>query len=83
MDRAAERITDWLGSTPVVLSFTFWLIFHNARGFEYVSFISDMAILIGLLILRAETVQSRRTEHTVKADLKKSDEVIRLLRRKR
>lgn len=80
MNRIAERIAAFLGSAPVVLGFGLWTVYHAVTIKDYVTTISDTAILIGLLILRAETVQSERTEKAVKQDLKKSDEQMKLLR---
>lgn len=80
MNKAAERIASILGSAPVVLAFGLWTVYHAVTIQDYVTTISDTAILIGLLILRAETVQSERTEEAVKQDLRKSDEQMKLLR---
>lgn len=76
MDRIAQKIADWLGSTIVIVLFGLWLMGHNVVAKDYVTFISDMAIWIGLLILRAEKVQSDRMERDVKRDLKKSDDIL-------
>lgn len=80
MDRIAQRIADILGSALVIVPFSIWTVIHAFTVRDYVATISDLAIAIGLLILRAETVQSERTEEAVKADLQKSDETTALLR---
>lgn len=80
MDNAYERLTRFLGSTTVVVLFTAWLILHTIMQRDYLSFISELAILLGFLILRGQNVQSDRMEANVRADLKKSDLQIRLLR---
>lgn len=64
-DRVAERAVDILASAPVITLFTVWLAFHNATHWDYTNFISDVAIEIGLLILRAENVQSQRLERKI------------------
>jgi predicted membrane-bound spermidine synthase len=69
MNKVAERIARILGSAPVIISFGLWTIYHAVAIKDYVTSISDSAILIGLLILRAEIVASDRTEEISRADL--------------
>lgn len=73
VDKFYERVSVILGHTFVIGLFATWLIVHTFMQKDYISFISELAILIGLLILRAENQQSKRTEDAVKRDLKKSD----------
>ncbi len=86
MNKLSERITSILGSSVVIGLFAAWLIYHTITQKDYLSFISELAILIGLLILRSETVMGERQERyikeakkDVKEDLAKSNEVISLL----
>lgn len=82
IDKWYEEASKWLGSTYVVGLFALWLLIHTIIERDYISFISELAILLGLLILRAETVQSERTEKAVKKDLKESNEIKKLLNKK-
>lgn len=81
MNKVAERIATILGSAWVVIPFCIWTVIHAFTAQDYVTTISDTAIAIGLLILRAETVQSERTEQAVKKDLDYSRSQIRLIKR--
>ena len=83
INQAAERIARILGSAPVVLLFAGWTAYHNASNWKYVNFISDVAILIGLFILRAEIVQSDRMEEAIKQDLRESAKILKLLKEKK
>lgn len=91
LDNIFEQITHFFGSTTVILLFACWMAWHNRPSqFEYVSFISDSAIEIGFLILRGQNVQSvrqeadiKRTKRDTKKDLKKSDEALKLLKKRR
>jgi hypothetical protein len=81
MDKVAERASNLLGSAPVILGFAAWMVWHNTHTkFSYVSFISDLAIELAFLILRGENVAMKRTEQNVKDDLRKSDEVLAILK---
>jgi len=53
-DHIAAVATNVLASGPMIVGFTIWLVAHNAMSWNYTNFISDVAIEIGLLILRAE-----------------------------
>lgn len=88
MDAIAQRIASILGSAPVIIVFGLWMIYHNVTAWDYTNFISDVAIEIGLLILRAEKVQGDRMEHytkqaakDTKQDLQLSEEVLHLLKK--
>lgn len=77
MDKISQKISSFLGSAWVIGIFGLWLVIHNALTRDYVTFISDMAIWIGLLILRAEDVQAKRTEDISRADLKATKRIER------
>lgn len=82
MNKLAEKLANILGSAWIIGSFGLWVIVHAVLTRDYVATISDLAIEIGFLILRAENVQSARTEQAVKRDLKKSDKLIKLVKEK-
>lgn len=86
LDRAFERTITLLGSTLVIVTFGVWMVVHTISTRSYLSFISEMAIFIGLLILRGQNIQSvrmerniERTKEDTKKDLEKSDEIITML----
>lgn len=81
MNRIAETVANFLGSTPVVVGFGLWTLAHAFLSQDYVSTISDLAILVGLLILRAESVQAERTERNVKQDVRLSKEVLKRIKK--
>lgn len=66
MDELAERIGSVLGSAIVIGGFGLWCIVHAIITKSYVDTISDFAIEIGFLILRAENVQAGRQENHIK-----------------
>lgn len=66
MDRIAEKIAEILGSAWVIGGFGVWMVVHAFISRDYVSTISDLAIEVGLLILRAENVQAKRMERDIK-----------------
>lgn len=82
MNKAAEKIATILGSAYVIGGFGLWVIVHAFLSQDYVTTISDLAIEIGFLILRAETVQGQRVERSIKqaeadtkADLEQTTEI--------
>lgn len=79
MDKLAQRIANTLSSAYIIMPFAAWTIYHVATTKEYVTFISDMAILIGLLILRDEKVAAEKTDENVKKDLTLSRKVLKKL----
>lgn len=83
MDNIAQKIADVLGSAPIVICFGLWTIYHASTTLDYVTAISDTAILIGLLILRAETVQAKRMENDVKRDVRLSRQVLKEIKEQR
>lgn len=82
MDKLAEKLAGVLGSAWMIGGFGLWVVVHAVLIRDYVATISDLAIEIGFLILRAENSQSTRTEQAVKRDLKKSDTLIKLVKEK-
>jgi hypothetical protein len=66
MDSLAQRIANFLGSGWAIGGFGLWLIIHNLVARDYVTFISDLAIEIGLMILRAESIESAAMHKDVK-----------------
>lgn len=76
MNKVAQRIADILGSVWVIGGFGIWLVVHNMYARDYVTFISDLAIEIGLLILRAEKVQNDQMQRDVKRDLSESKKIL-------
>lgn len=83
MNKIAEKIASFLGSAWVIGLFGLWLIVHTVIQKDYIAFISELAILIGFLILRAESVQSERMEYKIDADKRYSREVLQLLKGKK
>lgn len=84
MDKAAEVLSGWFGSAPFIVLHVVWFALWYPLGGETETLtliVSLEAIFLSLFILRAENVQSKRTEKNVKADLRKSDEVLRRLKR--
>lgn len=77
IDKTYEKISDYLGSTITVSLFAAWLCYHTATQRDYISFISELAILIGLMILRAESAQSARLERIMRRDERKTKEVLK------
>lgn len=92
MDAVAEKLSTWFGSTPFIIIHLIWFVawFPLGGATELLTLIVSLeAIFLSLFILRAEIVQSARMERYVKRsvkdtqkDLKKSDDTIRLLKRR-
>lgn len=82
MDKLAQKAADFLGSTWVIVGFGGWMIVHTILQKDYISFISELAIWIGLMILRAEAVQAEETDRAVKKDLKASERIEKKLDKK-
>lgn len=79
MNRIAQHIANALSSAFVILPMAVWTLYHAATTKEYVTFISDMAILIGLLILRDEKIASETSEKHLKEDLNATKQIKNLL----
>lgn len=89
MDRYAEKLSRWFGSTPFILFhliwFTVWIALHFALGFDesweiLTIIVSLEAIFLALFILRGDNVQADRFEKKVKEDLKQSKEELKILK---
>lgn len=76
MNKLAGKIANLLGSTWVIGGFGLWVIVHGIISSDYVSFISDLAIEIGFLILRAESSQNAKMENLIKQDVKNTKQVL-------
>lgn len=84
MDKIAEKLAEWFGSTPFILFhviwFAVWLLLHFTAGFDpdwanLTLVVSLEAIFLSLFILRAENVQASRFEDQVKRDLKVTNQI--------
>lgn len=71
MNKFFEKVVLGLGSTPAITIYTLWLFRHPFVWTGYTDFISDVAIWIGLLILRGDNIQTERMERQNKAILGK------------
>lgn len=80
MDKIAGKITSLLGSAPVIGLFGLWTFAHAVITHSYVATISDLAILIGLLILRAEDAQSKLTHDAVLKDVRQGKKILKKLK---
>ena len=85
MDKIAEKLANWFGSTPFILShfvwFATWVILHMRSQFDQdwsslTLIVSLEAIFLSLFILRAENIQSGRFEKNVKKDLRTSKQIL-------
>jgi hypothetical protein len=82
MDRFAQRIANFLGSAFVIIPYFIWVVYHTITIHDYVTSISDVTFLVGLLILRDEKVAAEKTDKNVKRDLTLSRKVLKLLQDK-
>lgn len=93
MDAVAERLSAWFGSTPFIIVHLIWFTAWFPLGGQtdlLTLIVSLEAIFLSLFILRAETVQGERMEASIKRaerdtkkDLQKSDDTIKLLKRRK
>lgn len=92
MDKLAEKLAGWFGSTPFILFhivwFGTWIVLHLTRGLDpewanLTIVVSLEAIFLSLFILRAENIQSGRFEENVKKDLKTSKMILDKLDRRK
>lgn len=88
MDKVAEKLARWFGSTPFIsfhiLWFIGWLGINLLWQFDpdwslLTLIVSLEAIFLSLFILRAENIQSERFEQEVKNDLKTSEQILHRL----
>lgn len=82
MDKFAQHIANFLGSAWVIIPYFVWVVYHIITVKDYVTAISDVTFLVGLLILRDEKISAEKTEENVKKDLTLSRKVLRLLQNK-
>lgn len=89
MDKYAEKLSKWFGSTPFILFhliwFSIWIALHFIIGFDeeweiLTIVVSLEAIFLALFILRGDNIQADRFEKDVKEDLKRSSEQLKLLK---
>lgn len=93
MDRAAEWLSRWFGSTPFIVLHIVWFSAWFPLGGQtdlLTMIVSLEAIFLSLFILRAETVQGQRMEASIKRaekdtkkDLKASDDILRIVKRRK
>ena len=86
MDKIAERLSLWFGSTAFIALHVMWVAVWALLKLDkelLVYLMTIEGIFLVLFVLRAENVQANRMEKSIKADLKKSNEVIALLKQKR
>jgi len=85
MDKLAEKLAAWFGSTPFIavhlVWFATWVFLHLTRDFDpdwssLTLIVSLEAIFLSLFILRAENVQADRFDKNVKRDLKTSRKIL-------
>lgn len=83
MDKAAEKLSELFGSVPFILMHLTWWVSWLLAGWDLellITIVSLEAILLSLLILRAENVAQKRFEEQIKKDIAKSREQIKMLR---
>lgn len=92
MDKLAEKLASWFGSTPFIVFhvvwFSSWVTLHTVRDFDpewanLTIVVSLEAIFLSLFILRAENIQANRFEENVKKDLKTSRMILDKLDRRK
>jgi uncharacterized membrane protein len=92
MDKIAERLAGWFGSTPFIafhiLWFTIWVALHVGAKFDpdwatLTLVVSLEAIFLSLFILRAENVQAARFEEQVRRDIKNTKHIQDMLDRRK
>jgi len=80
VNKLAEKLSIWFGSTPFILAhvvfFTAWFPLGGKTDILTV-IVSLEAIFLSLFILRAENIQGHRMERNVKKDLKTSKKILK------
>lgn len=88
MDKYAEKLSRWFGSTPFIffhlIWFTIWIVLHFTIGFDeewqaLTIIVSLEAIFLALFILRGDNVQADRFEEKVKKDLRRDKKSLQIL----
>jgi uncharacterized membrane protein len=95
MNKVAETLAKWFGSLPFIIFhfvwFTVWIALHVTIDFDdqwsnLTLIVSLEAIFLALFILRAENVQSARTDrllkHTLEQEKKELEQLQRVKKRK-
>lgn len=91
MDRFAEKLAGWMGSTPFIMlhiiGYGTWIILHNTNGLDekwstLTVFAGVEVIFLSLFILRAENVQTQRFQSNVRKDLHHSKKILKEVHRK-
>lgn len=81
MDRIAERLSVWFGSTPFIVFHVIWFIvwFVLKLPIEMLTLVVSLeAIFLALFILRAENIQGERLEKYIKEAVKTSQRELRV-----
>ena len=90
MDKIAEKLAGWFGSLPFIIFhiiwFGTWVALHETIGFDdqwsnLTLIVSLEAIFLALFILRAENVQSARTEQQLRNEVQKNNQELKQLKR--
>lgn len=85
MDKLAEKLAGWFGSSPFILFHVFWygvwIVLHFTSGFDeewaILTFIVSLeAIFLSLFILRAENIEAARQGKRLKQDLKATKTIL-------
>jgi len=80
VNKLAEKLSVWFGSTPFILShvvfFAAWFPLGGKTDTLTV-IVSLEAIFLSLFILRSENVQSARMEKNVKKDIRTSKKILK------
>lgn len=90
MDKLAEKLARWFGSTTFIVMHAFWFVIWVLLHFTarldpdwsaLTIIVSLEAIFLSLFILRAENIQATRFEKDVKRDLKTSRKILHEVKR--
>lgn len=85
MDKLAEKLAVWFGSSPFILFhvawFTLWVVMHVLTNFDpdwsaLTVIVSLEAIFLSLFILRAENIDADRFAKNVRRDLRTRHELL-------
>jgi hypothetical protein len=69
MDSLFSRATEVIGSTWAVGLFFVWTLAHTIIGREYLSFISELAIFLALIIVRGQNLDATRMHENLEKDM--------------
>jgi uncharacterized membrane protein len=92
MDRLAEKLAGWFGSSPFILFhvawFGVWVGLHFTLDFDpewaiLTLVVSLEAIFLSLFILRAENVQAERFEKKIKQDVRVTQKILKKVKAKK